>query len=99
MDDPEVLELAASLDRILVTHDVRTMPRHFARFIGNRSSPGVVLIPKNLSIGRAIEELLRIHDLGERCYDTPAIANGRIYIRTKEPLYCFVAEVRPAISP
>ena len=33
------------------------------------------------------------------CYDTPAIANGRIYIRTKEPLYCSVAEVRPAISP
>lgn len=32
MKDPEVLTLAASLGRILVTHDVRTMPRHFGEF-------------------------------------------------------------------
>ena len=31
--DPEVLALAAQEDRILVTHDRRTMPRHFAEFI------------------------------------------------------------------
>ena len=30
---PEVLAIAADADRILVTHDRRTMPVHFARFI------------------------------------------------------------------
>jgi hypothetical protein len=30
--DPEVLAVAASLGRVLVTHDVRTMPQHFGEF-------------------------------------------------------------------
>ena len=30
--DPDVLEIAASQGRILVTHDVRTMPKHFAEW-------------------------------------------------------------------
>jgi hypothetical protein len=30
--DPEVLALAADQDRILVSHDFQTMPRHFAVF-------------------------------------------------------------------
>jgi hypothetical protein len=33
MTDPDVLAVAASLGRILVTHDVRTMPQHFGEFI------------------------------------------------------------------
>jgi outer membrane protein assembly factor BamB len=36
-------------------------------------------------------EMLATNDLGERCYATPALANGHIYIRTKESLYCFTA--------
>ena len=31
--DPEVLALAAQENRILVTHDRRTMPRHFADYL------------------------------------------------------------------
>ena len=34
-------------------------------------------------------EVLQINDLGEQCYATPAIADGRFYIRTVEALYCF----------
>jgi outer membrane protein assembly factor BamB len=34
-------------------------------------------------------ELLAVNDLGEDCYATPAIAYGRIYIRTTNALYCF----------
>jgi predicted nuclease of predicted toxin-antitoxin system len=36
--DAEVLARAAADGRVLVTHDRRTMPRHFARFIAQRSS-------------------------------------------------------------
>jgi len=34
-------------------------------------------------------EILAVNDLGEECYATPAIADGRIYIRTRSALYCF----------
>jgi predicted nuclease of predicted toxin-antitoxin system len=43
--DPEVLALAAREGRVLVTHDQKTMPRHFAAFITTEMSPGVLFIP------------------------------------------------------
>jgi len=59
--DPEVLALAASQDRILVSHDFQTMPRHFGDFLqAGNSSPGVLLVPQRLPIGDAIEELVLI---------------------------------------
>ncbi|MEM9802528.1 MAG: PQQ-binding-like beta-propeller repeat protein, partial [Planctomycetota bacterium] len=30
-------------------------------------------------------------DLGENVYATPALASGRVYLRTTEALYCFGA--------
>jgi len=58
--DPEVLALAAQKNRILVTHDRRTMPRHFADFILHHSSPGVFIIAQTMSVRVAIEELLLV---------------------------------------
>jgi hypothetical protein len=58
--EPEVLALAAQESRILVTHDRRTMPRHFAEFILHHSSPGVFIIAQTVSIRVAIEELLLV---------------------------------------
>jgi hypothetical protein len=55
MTDPEVLAVAD--DRVLVTKDIRTMPRHFADFIVNRDSPGIVLIPRGTPIALCIEGL------------------------------------------
>ncbi|HET8548671.1 MAG TPA: PQQ-binding-like beta-propeller repeat protein, partial [Bryobacteraceae bacterium] len=34
-------------------------------------------------------ELLRVNDLGEGCKATPAIVDGRLYVRTYGTLYCF----------
>jgi outer membrane protein assembly factor BamB len=34
-------------------------------------------------------EVLAVNDLGEECYATPAIAGGRIYVRTRSSLYSF----------
>jgi predicted nuclease of predicted toxin-antitoxin system len=43
--DSEVLALAANQDRILVSHDFQTMPRHFGDFLQRRgSSPGMQVI-------------------------------------------------------
>jgi len=35
------------------------------------------------------QEILAVNELDEECYATPAIADGRIYIRTRSTLYCF----------
>jgi hypothetical protein len=56
--DPEVLQIAADDDRILVSADLRTMSVYFRGFIALRDSPGVLLIPSSRSIGAAIEGLL-----------------------------------------
>jgi predicted nuclease of predicted toxin-antitoxin system len=56
--DSEVLRLAAAAGRVLVSRDVRTIPRHFAAFISTQRSPGVILIPAGTSVGDAIEKLL-----------------------------------------
>lgn len=59
--DPEVLALAAAQDRILVSHDFQTMPRHFGDFVqAGNSSPGVILVRQRLPVGDAIEELVLI---------------------------------------
>ena len=33
-------------------------------------------------------EVLAKNDMGDTCIATPAIADGRLYVRTKESLYC-----------
>ena len=38
--DPEMLAIAAGAGRVLVSHDRRTMIRHFAGFLRNQTSPG-----------------------------------------------------------
>lgn len=65
MGDPQVLELGAARGRIIVTHDVRTMPDHFSGFVADQSCPGMILVPKKMPIGTAIEDLLLIWQVSE----------------------------------
>ena len=58
--DPEVLAIAAAEGRVLVTHDHKTMPRHFADFITAGTSPGVLVIPQHLSLSAAADDLILI---------------------------------------
>ena len=58
--DSEVLATAARLGRILVSHDRRTMPSHFVKFIQERGSPGLIIVSQELDIGQAIEDMLLI---------------------------------------
>ena len=58
--DPEVLARTADEGRVLVTHDLQTMPRHFAAFITARQSAGLLLIPQSLPIAAAVDDLLLI---------------------------------------
>jgi hypothetical protein len=58
--DSEVLEIAASSQRVLVTHDRKTMPAAFGAFATQRQSSGVLIVPPSLPVVVAIEELLLV---------------------------------------
>ena len=45
LPDKEVLAASAEAGRVLVSHDLKTMPRHFGEFVQSSQSPGVLLIP------------------------------------------------------
>ena len=51
--DPEVLRLAAEDNRVLVSHDLRTLPWHFASVIETQNSPGVIIVSQSLPVGDA----------------------------------------------
>jgi hypothetical protein len=65
LSDPDVLALAAAGGRLLVSHDLRTMPRHFGQFVSTARSPGVVIVPQHMPIAVAVEELLLIWSASE----------------------------------
>lgn len=59
--DPEVLALAAAEGRILVSSDLKTMPRHFGEFLeAGRPSAGVFLVKQHTPVADAIEALLLV---------------------------------------
>ena len=58
--DPEVLAIAAAAERVLITHDRKTMPIHFAEFITSQRSAGLLIVPQRLAIARAVEDLVLI---------------------------------------
>jgi hypothetical protein len=58
--DPDVLAAAAQNRRLLVTHDARTMPYHFATFVADAQSTGVLIVPQRLPIARVADDLLLI---------------------------------------
>ena len=60
LNDAEVLARAARDGRVLVTHDQKTMPRHFANFLATQSSPGVLIIPQHLQVAAVVDDLLLI---------------------------------------
>lgn len=60
LDDGQVLKRAAQEGRVLVTHDRKTMPKHFSEFIANQSSPGLLIVPQYLSVAAAVEDLILI---------------------------------------
>ena len=64
--DRDVLAWAAQEGRILLTHDVRTMPIYAAeRLREGQTMPGLILVPQLLPIGQAIDDLLLIAQCGE----------------------------------
>ena len=61
VSDPEVLAFATNQNRILVTSDLRTMPRHFGDSLeANGQCAGVFLVKQRVPLAEAIEALLLV---------------------------------------
>jgi len=62
--DPELLERAAREDRVLVSHDRRTMLEHFrAHLATGKSSPGVLIVSQGAPMGVVAEAILFVWSL------------------------------------
>jgi hypothetical protein len=58
-----VLDWAALQNRVILTHDVNTMTKYaYERLAAGQPLPGVIVVPKELPIGVAIEELVTLLD-------------------------------------
>ena len=60
LNDQDVLARAARDDRILVTHDQTTMPRHFGEFVRAQRSPGLLVVPQHLGVRQVADDLILI---------------------------------------
>lgn len=62
--DPRILEAARQLDRIILSHDVRTMPIHFfallERLSGTEHLPGILLVSQRAPVGNAIQWIAEV---------------------------------------
>lgn len=58
-DDPTILASAAETGRVLLTHDIATMPAFaYDRVKAGHPMPGVFLVNRRASIGQAIVDIL-----------------------------------------
>ena len=57
--DQDVLAWAAQANRILLTHDVTTVPSFaYDRVRSGMDMPGVIIVPHDLPIGRVIHDVM-----------------------------------------
>lgn len=76
-EDPTLLAWAAEQDRILITHDINTVPKYaYERVAAGQPLPGVIIVPEDMQIGEAIEELLIIIE----CSDQSEYENQVIHV-------------------
>ena len=73
--DPELLELAAGDNRILVSHDRRTMLNHFRnRLMAAKSSPGLLIVSQDAPVGPVVEAIIILWSVSD-----PAELRDQIY--------------------
>jgi hypothetical protein len=65
LKDAEVLTIAFNEKRILLTHDRRTMPKHFAEFIKTHESCGVFIVSQKANVSDVISDLILIWHISD----------------------------------
>lgn len=65
--DPVLLDFAAKENRVLVSHDLRTIPKHaYERVRAGLPLPGVIVVPDELPVGNVIADLTLIVERATR---------------------------------
>ena len=68
--DPIILEWTTQNRFAFVTHDVKSMPRHVGeRLAQGRTTGGVFIVPRWLSMGKVIDDLILKHFTRKRSCD------------------------------
>jgi hypothetical protein len=63
VSDPQVLSWAAAANRLVLTHDVRTMTAHaYARAAAGETMPGIFEVSRSVPIAAAGEDILLISE-------------------------------------
>ena len=77
MSDPELLAWAAAEQRILVTHDLKTIPKYaYERLAASEYVAGVFALPTATSMSVAIEEIVLLIS----CSDARQWENGVFHL-------------------
>jgi len=77
LEDSPLLARAAAQNRIVITHDLKTMPKYaYERVRSGQPMPGMVAVPDSLPIGQAIEDLALIIE----CCQPAEIENLVLYL-------------------
>jgi len=84
LEDPKVLAVAAQERRVLVSHDVSTMPNHLRAIVATTLSPGVILVPQRLPVSEAIDLVLLVCEAAE-----PEDLENRICLLPSMVMYGF----------
>jgi Domain of unknown function (DUF5615) len=67
-DDPTILDWAAQSERVLLTHDVKTITRYaYDRLRLGLTMPGVFEVRLDASIGQAIADILLLAEFEDEC--------------------------------
>lgn len=63
-DDPQILEWAAQNGRIVLTHDLRTMPTFaYERIAQHKAMSGLIAMRPDIRIGTLIQDILLINEI------------------------------------
>jgi hypothetical protein len=80
VSDAEILERAKVANRVLVSHDRRTMLNHFRnRIAAGKSSPGLLIVSQDAPIGPVIESIIVLWsvsdpiELRDQAYHLPSL--------------------------
>ena len=78
--DPAILEIAANVGRVVLSHDVKTLVGHaYERIAAGLPMPGLVIAGRRITIRRAIEDIVSI---GRSC-DPSDLDRRVIYLPLK----------------
>ena len=81
LGDPELLDRAAAEDRVVVSHDRRTMIAHFrAHLAAGKSSPGLLIVSQGAVTGDVVEAIVCLDalanpaDLRDQAHYLPSLS-------------------------